>query len=296
MKRKGIILAGGLGSRLYPITFGVSKQLLPIYNKPMIYYPLSTLMLAGIREVAIITNPNDLDQYKAVLGNVSQWGMEFTFFQQHSPEGIAQAYLLTKDYLNGAPSTLILGDNIFLGDGLVSVIRASIDKTNEATVFGYRVREPSRYGVIGFDKNQKVSSIVEKPSKPASKFAVTGLYFLNGDAPSIAKTLVPSSRGELEITDLLDVYLNENLLNVEFLGRGIAWFDAGTHSSLLQAGNYVRTLEERQGLQSGSPDEIAFVSGWISKEELIERAKIFSKTNYGEYLVSLTEGLVTSPG
>ncbi len=286
-KRKGIILAGGSGTRLYPITMGVSKQLLPIYDKPMIYYPLSALMLTGIREVAIITTPEDQSQFQRLLQDGSQWGMSFTFIQQPSPDGLAQAYLLAEDFLDGASSTLVLGDNIFFGHGLPEMLARADARETGGTVFGYRVADPERYGVVGFDADGKAESIVEKPDVPPSHFAVTGLYFLDGDAPKRAKEVKPSARGELEITSLLEMYLHDGALSVERMGRGYAWLDTGTHGSLLDAGNFVRTLEQRQGLQTGSPDEIAFNQGWINREQLTKRAEMFAKNAYGRYLEAL---------
>lgn len=286
-KRKGIILAGGSGTRLYPITMGVSKQLLPIYDKPMVYYPLSVLMLAGIREVAIITTPEDQAQFQRLLQDGSQWGMSFTYIVQPSPDGLAQAFILAEDFLDGAPSTLVLGDNIFFGQGLPELLARADAKTKGGTVFGYRVADPERYGVVDFDAGGQAISIIEKPAMPPSNFAVTGLYFLDGDAPMRARKVKPSSRGELEITTLLEMYLHEGALSVERMGRGYAWLDTGTHGSLLDAGNFVRTLEQRQGLQTGSPDEIAFDRGWISRGQLEERAKLFGKNAYGRYLEGL---------
>jgi glucose-1-phosphate thymidylyltransferase len=285
--RKGIILAGGSGTRLYPITMGVSKQLLPIYDKPMIYYPLSVLMLAGIREIAIITTPQDQEQFKRILGDGHQWGLELSYIVQPSPDGLAQAYLLAEDFLAGAPSALVLGDNIFYGHGLSEVLRNASIKQTGGTVFGYRVSDPERYGVVAFDVEGRASEIIEKPDVPPSNYAVTGLYFLDGTAPDRAKKVKPSKRGELEITTLLEMYLDDGLLDVQRMGRGYAWLDTGTHGSLLDAGNFVRTLEKRQGQQSGSPDEIAFQEGWISRDALEERAKVFAKNDYGRYLESL---------
>ncbi|MEM6385432.1 MAG: glucose-1-phosphate thymidylyltransferase RfbA [Pseudomonadota bacterium] len=285
-KRKGIILAGGSGTRLYPITIGVSKQLLPIYDKPMIYYPLSVLMLAGIREIAIITTPQDQEQFKRLLGDGGQWGLRFEWIIQPSPDGLAQAYLLTADFLNGAPSAMVLGDNIFFGQGLPDMLQRADEETTGGTVFGYRVADPERYGVLAYN-GQKVSQIIEKPTKPPSNYAVTGLYFLDGSASERAAQVKPSHRKELEITDLLQLYLDDGLLNVERMGRGYAWLDTGTHASLLDAGNFVRTLTARQGLQSGSPEEIAFENGWISKDELTTAAEPLSKNAYGEYLMQI---------
>jgi Glucose-1-phosphate thymidylyltransferase (EC 2.7.7.24) len=289
MMRKGIILAGGSGTRLYPITMGVSKQLLPVYDKPMIYYPLTTLMLADIREIAVITTPHDQEQFIRTLGDGSQWGLTLTYITQPSPDGLAQAYLLAEDFLAGSPSAMVLGDNIFFGAGLQNVLRSANEQTEGGTVFGYRVRDPERYGVVDFDESGKARAIIEKPEVPPSQFAVTGLYFLDGTAPERAKTITPSARGELEITTLLETYLHEGNLSVTQMGRGFAWLDTGTHGSLLDAGNFVRTLEERQGLQSGSPDEIAYEKSWISDEALATRAKKFGKNSYGEYLLRLIE-------
>ena len=283
-KRKGIILAGGSGTRLYPITMGVSKQLLPLYDKPMIYYPLSVLMLAGIREILIITTPDDQPQFKRLLGDGSQWGLQLSYVVQPSPDGLAQAYLLGEAFLDGAPSALVLGDNIFFGHGLPEVLAAADARDVGGTVFGYRVSDPERYGVVDFDRDGVVRSIIEKPEVPPSDYAVTGLYFLDGTAPVKARAVKPSPRGELEIVTLLEMYLAEGTLQVEKMGRGYAWLDTGTHGSLLDAGNFVRTLQLRQGLQVGSPDEIAFAAGWIDKAGLARQAKLFGKTDYGRYL------------
>ncbi len=284
MKRKGIILAGGSGTRLWPITMGVSKQLLPIYDKPMIYYPLSALMLTGIREIAVITTPEDQSQFKRLMGDGSQWGISLTYIPQPSPDGLAQAYLLAADFLAGAPSAMVLGDNIFFGHGLPDMLAAADGQARGGTVFGYQVSDPERYGVVGFDAAGVVNQIVEKPKVPPSNYAVTGLYFLDGRAPEFAAKVKPSARGELEITDLLEMYLAEGSLKIERMGRGFAWLDTGTHASLLDAGNFVRTLEQRQGLQVGSPDEIAFRAGWMDKAMLKQRAKTFAKNEYGTYL------------
>lgn len=287
--RKGIILAGGSGTRLYPITIGISKQLLPIYDKPMIYYPLSALMLAGIREIALITTPQDQDQFQRTLGDGSQWGLSLTWIVQPSPDGLAQAYILAEDFLAGAPSVMVLGDNIFFGHGLTELLAEAAAQESGATVFGYRVSDPERYGVVAFDAEGRVESLVEKPEKPLSDYAVTGLYFMDGTAPARARAVRPSKRGELEITDLLETYLAEGQLAVQRMGRGYAWFDTGTHGSLLDAGNFVRTLEMRQGQQVGSPDEIAFDQGWISAAALRARAKLFGKNDYGRYLLRLLQ-------
>ncbi len=283
-ERKGIILAGGSGTRLYPITMGVSKQLLPLYDKPMIYYPLSVLMLAGIREILIITTPDDQPQFMRLLGDGSQWGLRLSYVVQPSPDGLAQAYLLGEEFLDGAPSALVLGDNIFFGHGLPEVLAAADAREVGGTVFGYRVSDPERYGVVEFDRDGVVRSIIEKPEVPPSDYAVTGLYFLDGTAPAKAREVKPSPRGELEIVTLLEMYLAEGTLQVEKMGRGYAWLDTGTHGSLLDAGNFVRTLELRQGLQVGSPDEIAYAAGWIDKTGLARQAKLFGKTDYGRYL------------
>ncbi|MBK1636853.1 glucose-1-phosphate thymidylyltransferase RfbA [Rhodovulum adriaticum] len=285
--RKGIILAGGSGTRLYPITMGVSKQLLPVYDKPMIYYPLSVLMLAGIREIAIITTPQDQDQFRRVLGDGSQWGLALHYVVQPSPDGLAQAYTLTEDFLDGAPSAMVLGDNIFFGHGLPDMLAQADAQDSGGTVFGYHVSDPERYGVVGFDADGKVREIVEKPTVPPSRYAVTGLYFLDGDAPRLAREVQPSPRGELEITTLLEMYLAAGKLQVERMGRGYAWLDTGTHASLLDAGNFVRTLQQRQGLQTGCLDEIAFAKGWITAEDLAKRAAQFAKNEYGRYLSAL---------
>ena len=284
--RKGIILAGGSGTRLYPITMAVSKQLLPIYDKPMIYYPISTLMLAGIKEIAMITTPHDQAQFKAALGDGSQWGINLTWIIQDSPDGLAQAYLLAEDFLDGAPSAMVLGDNLFFGHGLTDLLQKANNSVDNA-VFGYQVRDPERYGVVGFGDDGAVTSIIEKPEKPASNYAVTGLYFLDGDAPTKARQVKPSPRGELEITTLLEMYLAEGALQVHRMGRGYAWLDTGTHASLLDAGNFARTLENRQGLQTGCLEEIAYEQGWIDDDQLRARAKMFAKNAYGDYLLRL---------
>ncbi|MDE4063331.1 MAG: glucose-1-phosphate thymidylyltransferase RfbA [Pseudophaeobacter sp. bin_em_oilr2.035] len=284
--RKGIILAGGSGTRLYPITMGVSKQLLPIYDKPMIYYPLSVLLLAGIREICIITTPQDQDQFKRTLGDGSQWGVSLTYVVQPSPDGLAQAYILAEDFLDGAPSALVLGDNIFFGHGLPSLLAAADEQASGGTVFGYHVADPERYGVVDFDDQGTAREIIEKPEVPPSSYAVTGLYFLDGTAPARARKVQPSPRGELEITDLLQMYLDEGSLRVETMGRGYAWLDTGTHGSLLDAGNFVRTLTKRQGLQTGCLEEIAYEQGWIDDQQLQARADLFKKNDYGSYLAS----------
>jgi glucose-1-phosphate thymidylyltransferase len=289
MQRKGIILAGGSGTRLYPSTIGISKQLLPIYDKPMIYYPLSVLMLSRIREIAIITTPVDAQQFKRALGDGSQWGLQFTYLEQVSPDGLAQAYLLAEDFLQGAASAMVLGDNIFHGEGLRALLSSANAQTIGGTVFGYQVLDPERYGVLAFGANGEAVSIVEKPAVPLSDFAVTGLYFLDGSAPQRAKSVKPSPRGELEITTLLAMYLADGQLSVQRMGRGYAWLDTGTHASLLDASNFVRTLEQRQGLQVGCPEEIAFEQGWVSREQLLLQAETYRKNDYGAYLQKIVQ-------
>ncbi len=288
-QRKGIILAGGSGTRLYPVTMGVSKQMLPIYNKPMIFYPLSVLMLTGIQDIAIITTPEDQAQFKRLLGDGTQWGLRLTYIVQPKPEGLAQAYILAEEFLDGAPSAMVLGDNIFFGHGLTEVLQQADAKASGGSVFGYQVSDPERYGVVAFNEAGEVVSIIEKPENPASNFAVTGLYFLDSTAPERARRVQPSARGELEITTLLEMYLDKNELDVKKMGRGYAWLDTGTHSSLLEAGNFVRTLEERQGLLVGSPDEIAYDQGWISKAQLAKNVKPLSKNGYGQRLQKILE-------
>ena len=285
--RKGIVLAGGTGTRLYPITIGLSKQLVPLYDKPMIYYPLTVLMLAGIREICIITTPEDQDQFVRALGDGSQWGIALTYVVQPSPDGLAQAYLLAGDFLAGAPSAMVLGDNVFFGHGLPLMLAPADAQERCGTVFGYHVADPERYGVVDFDREGRVRAIVEKPAVAPSPYAVTGLYFLDGTAPDRARAVTPSARGELEITSLLESYLAEGQLRVEKMGRGFAWLDTGTHASLLDAGNFVRTLQERQGLQTGSPDEVAYNMGWIDRDALRARAARFAKNAYGTYLEDL---------
>jgi glucose-1-phosphate thymidylyltransferase len=286
-QRKGIILAGGSGTRLYPLTIAISKQLLPIYDKPMVYYPLTVLMLAGIKDILVITTPQDQDQFQRLLGDGSQWGIHLEYKIQPSPDGLAQAFILAEEFLDGSPSAMVLGDNIFFGHGLPDVLAAADEQTSGATVFGYHVSDPERYGVVAFDGKGKVQSIVEKPDVAPSNYAVTGLYFLDGSAPERARKVAPSERGELEITSLLESYLAEDELRVEKMGRGYAWLDTGTHASLLDASNFVRTLTERQGLQVGSPDEVAYQMKWITKEQLRERAAKFGKNPYGQYLAKL---------
>jgi len=288
-KRKGIILAGGSGTRLYPMTQGVSKQLMPIYDKPMIYYPLSVLMLAGIQEIAVITTPHDQEQFRRLLGDGSQWGVSLTFIEQPSPDGLAQAYLLAKDFLDGAPSAMVLGDNIFFGQGLTDMLRAADASDSGGTVFGYRVTDPERYGVLEMDAAGKVVDLIEKPEVPPSNYAVTGLYFLDATAPERAASIAPSERGELEIITLLQSYLSDGGLDVQKMGRGYAWLDTGTHASLLDAGNFVRTLQSRQGVQTGCPEEIAFEQGWIDADLLRAHGETYGKSTYGQYLLGLLE-------
>ena len=288
-QRKGIILAGGSGTRLYPLTMAVSKQLLPIYDKPMIYYPLTVLMLAGIRDILIITTPQDLDQFQRLLGNGSQWGIRLEYKAQLSPDGLAQAFILAEDFLNGAPSAMVLGDNIFFGHGLPEILSAADAQSDGATVFGYHVSDPERYGVVAFDENGAVQSIIEKPKAPPSNYAITGLYFVDGSAPQRAKQIEPSARGELEITSLLETYLSDGILRIEKMGRGYAWLDTGTHSSLLDASNFVRTLTERQGLLIGSPDEVAYSLDLIDENQLLQTVKLFQKSHYGQYIGCLVE-------
>ncbi len=287
--RKGIILAGGSGTRLHPVTHAVSKQLLPLYDKPMIYYPLSVLMLTHIREVAIISTPRDLPLFESLLGDGGQWGMAFDYIVQPAPEGLAQAYLLAETFLGDAPSAMVLGDNVFFGEGLSDRLKAADARDLGGTVFGYRVADPERYGVVAFDADGRARSIVEKPPKPASDYAVTGIYFLDNTAPARARTIRPSARGELEITDLLGQYLDAGLLSVEQLGRGHAWLDTGTHNSLLDAAEFIRTIETRQNLKVGCPEEIAFLNGWIDAAALTALAEPYLKTEYGRYLGRVAE-------
>jgi glucose-1-phosphate thymidylyltransferase len=286
-QRKGIILAGGSGTRLYPITKGVSKQLLPVYDKPMIYYPLSVLMLAGIREVLIINTPHEQAMFKALLGDGSQWGMRFEYVAQPSPDGLAQALILGREFLDGAPSCLVLGDNIFHGSGFTELLKRADARGHGATVFGYWVKDAKAYGVAEFDAQGRVVGLEEKPAQPKSNYAVTGLYFYDGRAPEFAAALEPSPRGELEITDLNRRYLEDGSLHLEKMGRGYAWLDTGTHESLLQAGNFIETIEQRQGLRVACPEEIAYTHGWISASQLEVLAAPLAKNGYGQYLLSL---------
>ncbi len=286
-QRKGIILAGGSGTRLYPITKGVSKQLLPVYDKPMIYYPLSVLMLSGIREVLIINTPHEQALFQQLLGDGSQWGMDIQYAVQPSPDGLAQAYLIGRDFVAGRPSCLVLGDNIFHGHGLSEMLRRADARDQGATVFGYWVNDPERYGVAEFDGGGKVIDLVEKPANPRSNYAVTGLYFYDGNASDYAAELKPSARGELEITDLNRRYLQQGSLHLEPLGRGYAWLDTGTHQSLLEASNFIETIQTRQGLQVCCPEEVAFGRGWINAEQLEALAAPLIKNGYGQYLHKL---------
>ena len=288
-RHKGIILAGGSGTRLYPITKGLSKQLLPLYDKPMIYYPLTVLMLAGIDEIAIITTPEDQAQFQRLLGDGSELGLKLEWIVQPSPDGLAQAYLLAEDFLAGHPSAMILGDNVYYGHGLPELLKSATQRESGATVFGYRVDDPERYGVVEFDAQGRAISIEEKPATPKSNYAVTGLYFLDGRAPTLAGEITPSPRGELEITSLIDRYLQEGSLSVEIMGRGFAWLDTGTHDSLMEAGDFVRVLENRQGLKIGCPEEVAFRMGFIDRDQLLKLAKPMMKTGYGRYLADISE-------
>ncbi|MDX7597074.1 glucose-1-phosphate thymidylyltransferase RfbA [Aeromonas caviae] len=287
---KGIILAGGSGTRLYPITMGVSKQLLPVYDKPMIYYPLSVLMLAGIRDILIITTPEDQASFQRLLGDGSKFGISLTYAEQPSPDGLAQAFIIGEEFIGSDPVCLVLGDNIFYGQGFSNKLKNAVEKAqidNGATVFGYQVKDPERFGVVEFDDDQKAISIEEKPVNPKSHYAVTGLYFYPSDVVKQAKQVKPSARGELEITTLNEMYLNEGNLHVEMLGRGFAWLDTGTHESLLEAAQFVETVEKRQGYKIACLEEIAFLHGWLSSSQLIKRGNLMSKNSYGQYLLTL---------
>ena len=289
MSRKGIILAGGSGTRLYPLTRVVSKQLLPVYDKPMIFYPLAILMQAGIREILIITTPHEEGMFRQLLGDGSDWGIRLEYAEQPRPEGLAQALIIGEEFIAGEPSCLILGDNIFHGGGLREVLNRATERQDGATVFGYWVKDPERYGVVEFDEEYRVLSIEEKPRRPKSHYAVTGLYFYDGRASGFARRLKPSARGELEITDLNRCYLEDGSLVVERLGRGYAWLDTGTHESLQQAANFIETIEARQGLKVACPEEIAFLQGWIGADEVTQLAEPLRKSGYGDYLLSLVQ-------
>jgi glucose-1-phosphate thymidylyltransferase len=286
-RRKGIVLAGGAGTRLHPITLGISKQLLPIYDKPMIYYPLSVLMLAGIREVLIINTPQEQFFFKRLLGDGSQWGMRFEYAVQSRPDGLPQALVIAEEFLQGGTSCLVLGDNIFYGQGFTPMLRRADERNDGATIFGYRVKDPTGFGVVEFDVSRRIVGLEEKPATPKSNHAVTGLYFFDDRAPAFSANLKPSARGETEIIDLLRCYLDAGALHLQPLGRGFAWLDTGTHESMLQASQFVQTIEQRQGLRIGCPEEVAWLNGWIDDAQLAELAKPLEKSGYGQYLLAL---------